>query len=332
MNSRWTYSAERGKLKKGPWTFEEDLHLLRYIKLHGEGRWSALAKAAGLQRCGKSCRLRWVNYLRPDLKLGNITPEEERVIIELHALWGNRWSLIAERIPGRTDNEIKNYWRSHLKKKLQSAANYKRNDCTPLSLPIQSLEHPNPQHQTQLQVLPVNSTATSSASAATEDRPGKAINLQSPPPSSNISQGLTVTNRSIGNLTSDQDLRMEYINGAQQKPLSITSFATAHDLNQNSIQNQLAGIDPRILESDAMPSILYQLYSSAQDDATALQAFTASNSDVTVIPPDGFESDSCFDFGSDILLWNMCPIDPATHYGLQQPPFASTSLNANDRQ
>lgn len=72
----------------------------------------------GLLRCGKSCRLRWMNYLRPDIKRGNITADEDDLIIKLHALLGNRWSLIAGRLPGRTDNEIKNYWNSHLSKRL----------------------------------------------------------------------------------------------------------------------------------------------------------------------------------------------------------------------
>ncbi|XP_039018955.1 transcription factor MYB48-like isoform X1 [Hibiscus syriacus] len=73
----------------------------------------------GLNRTGKSCRLRWVNYLHPGLKRGKMTPHEERLVLELHAKWGNRWSRIARKLPGRTDNEIKNYWRTHMRKKAQ---------------------------------------------------------------------------------------------------------------------------------------------------------------------------------------------------------------------
>lgn len=105
-------------LHKGPWTPKEDALLTKYVQAHGEGQWKSLPKKAGLLRCGKSCRLRWMNYLRPDIKRGNITPEEDDLIIRMHSLLGNRWSLIAGRIPGRTDNEIKNYWNTHLSKKL----------------------------------------------------------------------------------------------------------------------------------------------------------------------------------------------------------------------
>lgn len=105
-------------LNRGPWTPDEDLCLSTYIKNHGEGHWRTLPREAGLLRCGKSCRLRWINYLRPDVKRGQISPEEEDLILRLHSLLGNRWALIAGRMPGRTDNEIKNYWNIHLSKKL----------------------------------------------------------------------------------------------------------------------------------------------------------------------------------------------------------------------
>ncbi|KAK4277304.1 hypothetical protein QN277_015321 [Acacia crassicarpa] len=107
-------------LKRGAWTDQEDKLLTSYIMARGEGKWTQVPKAAGLNRSGKSCRLRWLNYLRPDIKRGNITRDEEDLIIRLHKLLGNRWSLIAGRIPGRTDNEIKNYWNTTLSKKLRT--------------------------------------------------------------------------------------------------------------------------------------------------------------------------------------------------------------------
>ncbi|CAN4077506.1 unnamed protein product [Withania somnifera] len=107
-------------LRKGPWSFQEDMLLTNYINQHGEGQWRSLPKYAGLLRCGKSCRLRWVNYLRPGIKRGNFSEDEDDLIVRLHSLLGNRWSLIAGRLPGRTDNEIKNYWNTHLIKKLKN--------------------------------------------------------------------------------------------------------------------------------------------------------------------------------------------------------------------
>ncbi|KAL0918130.1 hypothetical protein M5K25_010121 [Dendrobium thyrsiflorum] len=105
--------------RKGPWTEQEDLQLVCYVSLFGDRRWDFIAKISGLKRTGKSCRLRWVNYLHPDLKHGRMTPEEEHLIVELHSKWGNKWSQIAGRLPGRTDNEIKNYWRTHMRKMAQ---------------------------------------------------------------------------------------------------------------------------------------------------------------------------------------------------------------------
>ncbi|KAF8716795.1 hypothetical protein HU200_025889 [Digitaria exilis] len=112
-------SPHRGSgppLKKGPWTSAEDAILVDYVKKHGEGNWNAVQKNTGLFRCGKSCRLRWANHLRPNLKKGAFTPEEERLIIQLHAKMGNKWARMAAHLPGRTDNEIKNYWNTRIKR------------------------------------------------------------------------------------------------------------------------------------------------------------------------------------------------------------------------
>ncbi|XP_057948341.1 transcription factor WER-like [Malania oleifera] len=104
--------------KKGLWTPEEDRALLDYVTLHGRGHWNRISMITGLRRSGKSCRLRWVNYLSPNVKRGDFSEEEDDLIIRLHHLLGNRWSLIAGRVPGRTDNQIKNHWNTNLSKKL----------------------------------------------------------------------------------------------------------------------------------------------------------------------------------------------------------------------
>ncbi|CAD6245734.1 unnamed protein product [Miscanthus lutarioriparius] len=110
--------CDKQGVKRGPWTAEEDKKLISFILTHGRCCWRTVPKLAGLLRCGKSCRLRWTNYLHPDLKRGLLSTAEEQLIIDLHAKLGNRWSKIAAKLPGRTDNEIKNHWNTHIKKKL----------------------------------------------------------------------------------------------------------------------------------------------------------------------------------------------------------------------
>ncbi|WVZ01259.1 hypothetical protein V8G54_027328 [Vigna mungo] len=126
------------EVRKGPWTEQEDFKLVSFVGLFGDRRWDFIAKVSGLKvagdslnRTGKSCRLRWVNYLHPGLKRGKMTPQEERLVLELHSKWGNRWSRIARKLPGRTDNEIKNYWRTLMRKKAQEKKRGEAASSTP---------------------------------------------------------------------------------------------------------------------------------------------------------------------------------------------------------
>ncbi|KAG0458335.1 hypothetical protein HPP92_023492 [Vanilla planifolia] len=139
--------CEKAGLKKGSWTEEEDRKLFSFILNNGQCPWRAVPKLAGLLRCGKSCRLRWKNYLRPGLKRGVLSESEEKLIVDLHAQLGNRWSKIARNLPGRTDNEIKNYWNTHIKKKLR---NMGIDPIThkPLHGGDQTVETQNPRNQT----------------------------------------------------------------------------------------------------------------------------------------------------------------------------------------
>ncbi|XP_019161076.1 PREDICTED: transcription factor MYB29-like [Ipomoea nil] len=108
---------EFGDIKKGPWKVEEDEVLLNHVNKYGPRDWSSIRSKGLLQRTGKSCRLRWVNKLRPNLKNGvKFSAEEERIVIDLQAQFGNKWARIATYLPGRTDNDVKNFWSSRQKR------------------------------------------------------------------------------------------------------------------------------------------------------------------------------------------------------------------------
>ncbi|KAL2531651.1 Transcription factor [Abeliophyllum distichum] len=107
-------------VRKGAWTEDEDNLLRKCIDKYGVGKWHHVPLRAGLNRCRKSCRLRWLNYLRPNIKRGDFTRDEDDLIIRLHKLLGNRWSLISGRLQWRTANDVKNHWNTHLQKKVSA--------------------------------------------------------------------------------------------------------------------------------------------------------------------------------------------------------------------
>ncbi|KAG7028034.1 Transcription factor MYB36, partial [Cucurbita argyrosperma subsp. argyrosperma] len=149
-----TPCCDKANVKRGPWSPEEDSKLKHYIQKHGTGgNWISLPQKAGLKRCGKSCRLRWLNYLRPDIKHGDFSEDEDRIIYHLFTTIGSRWSVIATQLPGRTDNDIKNYWNTKLKKKLIGTNNISSQNTTPHGL----LSH-------FLQISSTNSSSSSSSS------------------------------------------------------------------------------------------------------------------------------------------------------------------------
>ncbi|CAK9314374.1 unnamed protein product [Citrullus colocynthis] len=171
--------CDKANVKKGPWSPEEDSKLKHYIETYGTGgNWISLPQKAGLRRCGKSCRLRWLNYLRPNIKHGEFSAEEDRIICTLFATIGSRWSIIAAQLPGRTDNDIKNYWNTKLKKKLLgmvSSSSSNTTNYTPQAEIIKKTESLSPQsHQNpsfDYQLLSNNNYDPLSSSLSTNSIP-----------------------------------------------------------------------------------------------------------------------------------------------------------------
>ncbi|XP_051113300.1 transcription factor RAX2-like [Andrographis paniculata] len=162
--------CDKANVKKGPWSPEEDAKLKEFIDKFGTGgNWIALPQKAGLKRCGKSCRLRWLNYLRPNIKHGEFSEEEDRVICALYATIGSRWSIIAAQLPGRTDNDIKNYWNTKLKKKLIGPSSSSSSSSSSLIIPPAKFSLPfsgnlqTPNHLSTLHHLYNTIYATSSS-------------------------------------------------------------------------------------------------------------------------------------------------------------------------
>ncbi|OIV98125.1 hypothetical protein TanjilG_25990 [Lupinus angustifolius] len=245
--------CEKEHTNKGAWTKEEDERLINHIKIHGEGCWRSLPKAAGLLRCGKSCRLRWINYLRPDLKRGNFSEEEDEIIINLHSLLGNKWSLIAARLSGRTDNEIKNYWNTHIKRKLYSGGIDPQNH-QPLNASAAATTTP-----TATTVPPSNTVATISNKKRNNDS------------ISNIKHDTSNNNFQFVNGTEDSNcssgVTIEELAFNPHNQLNL-DLSIGLSTNQPKVSSSTINQENKNKKLKQEPQILYQLYNGNKVNTT----------------------------------------------------------------
>ncbi|KAI3798408.1 hypothetical protein L1987_33683 [Smallanthus sonchifolius] len=256
------HCCSKQKVKRGLWSPEEDEKLIKHITNHGHGCWSSVPKLAGLQRCGKSCRLRWINYLRPDLRRGSFTEHEERTIIDVHRILGNRWAQIAKHLPGRTDNEVKNFWNSCIKKKLiaQGLDPNTHNLLSPHQIPILNANNYKNIDSTKpvFSIINTSSTQTKDAKKVQPFRPHSDAN------------DLVMTHNLYENLLTHQSSNLNY---------QDYNLVLKNDVRH---QSTMGFSSQHLVESTKMPILLSPSSSSHPLDFGAVVQSWAGNSDIGV--------------------------------------------------
>ncbi|CAL0317199.1 unnamed protein product [Lupinus luteus] len=232
-------------VKKGPWTPEEDIILVSYIQEHGPGNWRAVPTNTGLSRCSKSCRLRWTNYLRPGIKRGNFTKHEEKMIIHLQALLGNRWAAIASYLPQRTDNDIKNYWNTYLKKRVEKLESGSEGS---LGNVYNSASKPITRGQWEKRLQTDINMAKKALTEALS--PKKMLSLHEP--NDNIGSIKPTTPKSVCYASSADNIARLLKGWMKNPPKKASSKSNSIVSTQNSFNN-LAGIDTA--SSEGTPSV-----------------------------------------------------------------------------